>query len=109
MKLDDPEGLARSSRLARELGFDGKSAIHPAQLPVIHEVFSPSTEEVAWAKEVLETLDVSVEDPRQGAENDLRRGAALLGGELVEAPHVLRARRILALAEQLGAIAPSEA
>ena len=46
MKLDDPEGLARRSQLARELGFDGKSAIHPAQVAAINAAFSPTAEQV---------------------------------------------------------------
>jgi citrate lyase beta subunit len=49
----DQDGLRRSCEIARGLGFDGKWGIHPAQIPVINDVFSPSDEEVAWARRVL--------------------------------------------------------
>jgi len=92
MKLDDAEGLARSSRLARELGFDGKSAIHPAQVAPINAAFSPTAEQVAWARRVLALAP----------DGDLTRlGAAVLDGQLIEAPHFRRAERILAVAAQL--------
>ena len=96
MKLDDAKGLARGAQMARELGFDGKSAIHPAQIAAINAAFSPSQEQIAWARRVIETLT-----GQPGA--DL--GAAVLDGQLIEAPHLTRARRILALADaaKLGA------
>jgi citrate lyase subunit beta / citryl-CoA lyase len=93
MKLDDPEGLARSSRMARELGFDGKSAIHPAQVAAINAAFSPTMEQVAWARRVFELAP----DGDAG-----KLGAAVLDGQLIETPHLARAKRILALAETLG-------
>ena len=78
MKLDDPEGLARSSRLARELGFDGKSAIHPAQVAPINAAFSPTAEQVAWAAAVLALApdgDLTAAG-RGGAGRPIDRGAA---------------------------------
>ena len=47
----DEEGLRNSCLLARSLGFDGKWCIHPAQIPVVNEAFSPTDEEVEWAEE----------------------------------------------------------
>jgi citrate lyase subunit beta/citryl-CoA lyase len=92
MKLDDPEGLARSSRQAHELGFDGKSAIHPAQVGPINAAFSPTAEQVAWARRVVALAP----------DGDIARlGAAVLDGQLIEAPHLKRAERILAVAAQL--------
>jgi citrate lyase subunit beta/citryl-CoA lyase len=92
MKLDDPAGLARSSRRARELGFDGKSAIHPAQIAPINAAFSPSAEQVAWAWRVLALAPDG---------DETRLGAAVLDGQLIEIPHLNRARHILAVAERL--------
>ncbi len=92
MKLDDPAGLARSSRKARELGFDGKSAIHPAQIAPINAAFSPSAEQVAWARRVLALAPDG---------DETRLGAAVLDGQLIEIPHLIRARHILAVAERL--------
>lgn len=93
MQLNDPDGLARSSRLARDLGFDGKSAIHPAQIATINAAFSPTAEQVAWAKRVIALVPNG--DPA-------RLGAALLDGQLIETPHLARAQRILAASERLG-------
>jgi citrate lyase subunit beta / citryl-CoA lyase len=95
MGLDDSEGLAQSVRISRHLGFDGKSAIHPAQIPAIHAAFSPTREQIRWATSVTATLSVS-------GEGQATIGAAVLDGQLVEAPHLLRARRILEAARQMG-------
>jgi citrate lyase subunit beta / citryl-CoA lyase len=93
MTLGDAEGLERNVRRSRDLGFDGKSAIHPAQIPLIHACFAPSPQEVRWAKSVVGALsDTNGEQTAPGA--------ALLNGSLVEAPHLLRARRTLELARQ---------
>jgi citrate lyase beta subunit len=94
MKLDDPVGLEQNVRRARELGFDGKSAIHPAQVAVINSCFSPDLAEVRWARSVVAALSAS-----NGQEID--QGASVLNGELVEAPHLLRAQRILETAKQM--------
>lgn len=86
MNIHDPEGLARSAAQARNLGFAGKSAIHPNQVAAINAAFAPTPEQVAWAKRVLALVP-------DGDERAL--GAALLDGQLIEAPHVARAKRIL--------------
>lgn len=88
MILQDVDGLRRTSLLARELGFDGKSAIHPGQVAAINDAFSPSAELVAWAERVVATLE---------GHREASLGAAVLDGQLIEAPHLARARRILAL------------
>lgn len=83
----DLEGLRRSARRAAEVGFDGKSAVHPAQIPVIHEAFAPSAEERAWAERVVRVMEDAV-----------ARGVAVveLDGELLEELHLRQARRLLA-------------
>ncbi len=88
MNIQDLQGLARSAALARDLGFTGKSAIHPNQVAIINAAFSPTPEQVTWAERVLALVP-------GGDESAL--GAALLDGQLIEAPHVARAKRILAL------------
>jgi citrate lyase subunit beta/citryl-CoA lyase len=95
MKLNDPDGLEQSVRMSRELGFDGKSAIHPSQIPFVNSLFSPSLEEVRWAKSVLDALSAP-----NGHEID--QGATVLNGDLIEAPHLLRAKRILETARRIG-------
>jgi citrate lyase subunit beta / citryl-CoA lyase len=78
--------LRRESVFARRLGFDGKSALHPDQLPVINETFDVSAEEIAWAERVLAELDEAE-----------KRGKALstLDGSLIDNPHRTAARRII--------------
>ncbi len=93
MDIGDAAGLARGAELARELGFTGKSAIHPNQVAAINAAFSPSPEQIAWARRVLALAPAG--DPA-------RLGAALLDGQLIEAPHLARAGRVLAAAERLG-------
>ena len=97
MRLDDPDGLARSSQRARQLGFDGKSAIHPGQIGAINSVFSPTSEQIAWAERVLAALPGG-DGASMGAP---QLGAAILDGQLIEAPHLLRAHRILALQAEI--------
>ena len=57
--LNDPTGLREQAQFARSLGFFGKSAIHPRQLDVLHDVFSPSDDELSWAREVLAASDAA--------------------------------------------------
>jgi citrate lyase subunit beta/citryl-CoA lyase len=88
--LDDEAGLRQQTHLARSLGFFGKSAIHPRQLPVIHEVFTPSDEELRRARDVVEAFDRSGGDALQ-----------LTNGEFVDLPVADRARGLLDLAAHL--------
>ena len=71
------------------MGFTGKAAIHPLQLPVINEVFSPNDETVAFAKRVLK------------AYSDSDSGVALLDGKVVEMPVVRAMRRALLIHEKI--------
>lgn len=80
----DTDALRAEAESARRDGFDGKAAIHPAQVPVINAVFEPSAAERDWAARVLEALE------QAGG------GVAVLDGAMIDAPHAARARRILA-------------
>ena len=82
--LEDDTGLRREAEAARRLGFFGKSAIHPRQLPIIHEVFAATPEELAWATRVLAAFEKSA-------------GAATRteDGEFVDLPVAERARRVM--------------
>lgn len=79
--------LEDDARMAREMGFDGKSCIHPDQIETIHRVFSSSPEEVEWAERVLETWRTQDGD---------RAGVVVMGEEMIEALHLDIARRVLA-------------
>jgi citrate lyase subunit beta/citryl-CoA lyase len=82
--LNDDDGLRKEAEAARRLGFFGKSAIHPRQVPIINEVFSPTADEVAWATKVLTAFEESGGAATKTAD-----------GEFVDAPIAERARQIL--------------
>lgn len=83
----DSDGLRAEAIAARRDGFWAKMAIHPAQIPVINEVFTPTPEAVARARAIIAAFDAS-----PGA------GVVALDGEMLDRPHRLRAERILARA-----------
>ncbi len=90
----DGEGLRRETDQARADGFTGKLAIHPDQVPLIHAAFTPSAEEIEWARQVLAAFETA------GA------GVTALDGRMIDRPHRLLALRILSLAGiEPGAIA----
>ena len=86
----DPDGLRDNSQQARRYGFKGKFAIHPAQIDIINEAFSPSPEEVEHARRVVAAFE---EAERNG------RGSTSLDGQVIDVPVVRRARQLLELAE----------
>jgi len=89
----DLDGLRREAEGARKLGYLGKSAIHPRQVPVINAVFRPSEEEIAQALKVVKSAR---EAKGRGV------GAWTFDGKMVDAPFVVRAENTLALAKRLG-------
>ncbi|MCO8268470.1 aldolase/citrate lyase family protein, partial [Haloferax sp. AB510] len=82
----DEAGLREDAAFGRRLGYDGKLAIHPAQVPVINEAFSPDDEDVAWAKKVLRARDEAASEGR---------GVFGVDGEMIDAPLVKQAENIL--------------
>lgn len=105
LEVHDAEGLAAEALLARSLGFGGKTCIHPAQVPIINHVFTPSVEQVERARGVLAAYERALTEGR---------GVVTFDGKMVDLPVVERARRILAAAgpdvdEQLTAGAQGEA
>jgi len=88
----DLRGLEASAHRARQMGFDGKSAIHPSQVPVINRVFSPTAEEMTRARRIIEVMR------RAMAEG---KNVATLDDEMVEALHVEEARRVLRRSRKL--------
>ncbi|MGV9712750.1 HpcH/HpaI aldolase/citrate lyase family protein [Gordonia sp. NPDC003424] len=83
--VHDSAALTEEARVAHELGFGAKSAIHPNQLDIIHRVFTPSTDDIAWATTILHALDASNGRPTTTTD-----------GEFIDAPVEARARQILA-------------
>lgn len=89
-RLDDLDGLRDACLRARALGFFGKSVIHPSQLPVVHQAFTPNAGQLNWAREVVRALD---EANRRG------HGAVAVDGEFIDAAVVERAKALLAIGE----------
>lgn len=91
--LDDPEGLLADIVQARRLGFSAKSTFNPRQVELINQHFSPTEDELRYARRVVDAFDDAT-----------RRGdaAVAVGGQLVDLPIVARAQALLALAETLG-------
>ena len=89
LDLNDMEGLAREAAACAEIGFTGKGAIHPKQIPVLNECFSPSAEEVERARRVVAEFD--------GAGT----GLVVIDGKLIEKPVLRSMHRILAIAERM--------
>lgn len=94
-QLHDDEGFERSTRQSRALGFFGRSAIHPRQVPIIHRVFTPSDEEVSRARHIVEAA--------QAAEAAGAGAIQFPDGTFVDAPVVRRAEDVLRLAAALAA------
>jgi citrate lyase subunit beta / citryl-CoA lyase len=95
--LGNAEGFAQECRQARDLGFDGKTLIHPQQIAPCNAAFSPSDDEVAWARKIIAAFD----QPDNAA-----KGVIQIDGRMVERLHADMARRTVAIAD---AIAQSEA
>jgi len=81
------EGLRASCRAARSEGFTGRLAIHPAQVAIINECFSPSAEEISHAERVLAAFAANPD-----------AGTVGLDGKMIDIPHLKQAKRVLAQA-----------
>jgi len=91
-EIDDLALLETSCRQAAELGFDGRSLIHPSHLDICNRAFAPPADEVAWAGAVVEAFA----DPANEG-----RGALRVSGRLAERLHLGEAERLLALAAEI--------
>jgi citrate lyase subunit beta/citryl-CoA lyase len=92
--LSDAEGFARECAQGRDMGFDGKTLIHPNQIDACNAAFSPSAEEIAQAKAIIAAFD----RPENKA-----KGALQIEGRMVERMHAEMARRTVAIAEAIEA------
>ncbi|KAA0580822.1 CoA ester lyase [Azospirillum sp. Sh1] len=92
LDLNDDEGFAASCRQGRELGFDGKTLIHPKTIAACNAAFAPDAEEIAQAHRIIAA---HAEAAAAG------KGVVLVDGKLVENLHVENARRLVTLAEAI--------
>ncbi len=100
LDLADDEGFAEACVQGLELGFDGKTLIHPKTIAKANEVFSPSAEEVAFSHRIIEAHAAAAAEGK---------GVVLVDGKLIENLHVENAKRLVALAEAIAALEDSAA
>ncbi|HET9553002.1 MAG TPA: CoA ester lyase [Anaeromyxobacteraceae bacterium] len=94
LDLDDEAGFEAACRQGRDLGFDGKTLIHPKTIAAANRLFGPAEEELAAARRIMVA---------HAEAESFGRGVVVVDGRLVEALHVEVARRLLALAEEIAA------
>ncbi|MGO8866629.1 MAG: HpcH/HpaI aldolase/citrate lyase family protein [Alphaproteobacteria bacterium] len=97
LDLADDEGFAASCRQGKELGFDGKTLIHPKTIAAANEIFAPSPAEVAWSRRII------------AAHGEAGKGVVVVDGKLIESLHVESAARLVALADAIQALEASAA
>ncbi|HQC71809.1 MAG TPA: CoA ester lyase [Candidatus Competibacteraceae bacterium] len=95
LDLNDDEGFAYACRQGVELGFDGKTLIHPKTIAAANQAFAPSADAVAWARKIIAAHADAV---AQG------KGVVVVDGKLIENLHVESARRLVALADAIAAL-----
>ncbi len=93
--VKDLEGFEKEVKLIKQLGFVGKSCIHPNQIEIVHKVFTPSDEEIQYSREVLAVAR---------KENIQEGGVVLLNGKMIDVPVIAKARSIVNRAQGLGRI-----
>ena len=92
--LSDAEGFAQECEQARDLGFDGKTLIHPSQIEPCNAAFSPSPDEVAQARKTIAAFDLP---------ENRDKGVVQIDGRMVERMHADMARRTVAIAQAIEA------
>lgn len=91
--FEDTDGLRADTEFALDLGYDGKMCIHPAQVSVVNDAFTPEDERIEWARNVLAGAD---EAEAEG------RGVFRVDGEMIDAPLVAQAERVRERAQAAG-------
>ncbi len=89
LDLEDADGMRREAELVRDLGFGGKGSIHPKQIAILNEVFTPTSEQIAHARRIIAAF----------AEADT--GLVVIDGKLIEKPVLRDMHRILAIADRI--------
>jgi citrate lyase beta subunit len=89
LNLDDTQGLAAEARASRDLGFTGKAAIHPNQIPIVNEIYTPSPELIERARRIISEFATNT------------TGLLMVDGELIELPVLRSMQRVVAIADRL--------
>jgi citrate lyase subunit beta / citryl-CoA lyase len=90
--LGNAEGFARECGEARDMGFDGKTLIHPNQIEACNAAFSPSADDVAQAQKIIAAFDLP---------ENKNKGVVAIDGRMVERLHAEMARRTVAIAQAI--------
>jgi len=90
--LGNADGFAAECREARDLGFDGKTLIHPQQIAPCNAAFSPAADDVAWARKIIAAFDLP---------ENAQKGVIQIEGRMVERLHADMARRTVAIADAI--------
>jgi (S)-citramalyl-CoA lyase len=89
LDLEDPEGMRQEAELVRDLGFSGKGSIHPKQIGILNEVFTPDEASIAHARRIIKAFA------------DADTGLVVVDGKLIEKPVLRDMHRILSIAERI--------
>ena len=95
LDLEDDAGLEFACRQGAELGFDGKTLIHPKTIAAANKAFAPAPEEVAWSNKIIAAHEAATKEGK---------GVVVVDGKLIENLHVLNAERLVALADAIAAL-----
>lgn len=91
--LDDTEGFRAEALEAMQMGFAGKSCLHPNQVRIVHEIFTPSQEEIEKSKAIMEFAE---------KENIEEGGVLVMNGKMIDIPIIMKAKRVMELAKAAG-------
>lgn len=93
--INNDEGFLKEANLIKRMGFGGKSLIHPRQVELIHDVFTPSEKEISKAQKIVDAT-------KEALEQNL--GVFTVDGKMVDKPIIERAQRVLELAKAAGVL-----
>lgn len=100
LDLQDDAGFAASCAQGRELGFDGKTLIHPKTIAAANEAFAPSIEEIDWSQKIIAAHSEAATEGK---------GVVVVDGKLIENLHVESAQRLVALADKIKELSAANA
>ena len=89
LDLEDMNGMKKEAELVRNLGFTGKGSIHPKQINILNEVFTPSEAEITKAKKIIDQFNAS------------DTGLVVIDGKLIEKPVLREMQRRILVAEKI--------
>ena len=89
LDLEDMDGMKKEAELVRDLGFTGKGSIHPKQINILNEIFTPSKEEISKAKKIVDQF------------NESNTGLVVIDGKLIEKPVLREMRRKILIADKI--------